>query len=1177
MASSSKQQASNGLEHGGDGQQEKPEPQKGMVSKLKEAAVQSVKECGDFFDKTMDQEDNSEEKRKAEKLRKKLVKQGMDPKQVLNEAGQSRSTRQSVKKSSKKQADESDILPDIFSGPDAGCYQMGGKVFDSLGARRKDLEAVLDNAGPMKNSSAKPKKHKKEGGSVKPLSEMDPNDKCENYLNFPVKNPPNKIENTPVRRPNELNGAPANSSTPMAAPSAPPTDSQAVKKKKKKKSEKEVTPSLTSLAPSDMQLDEATGTRPRVETLAETSQRLNEKARQKESRKNAKPSRKTTSDLSEEDRNSIKTKCIQKDREMQSLPPKIPNHFDENAAHSSDRHRSTGERSAKEVEHDGVAISIDRMNVTPNIQRLSTTESEGSSESFNSDYDLTTGTESSSGSSTDVPIPPQVQTRRRRKEPVARVPARTEKTRSVLSRASTTVSKSQLDKERKRNQKMNQKMIDQMNSMRLAMETRAEESRQKELTHQLDMMKLHKRVEEQDLIKFHQPLTNDSRIAVALENNTSFIRQSLERSKLDKEEDDTDVRYKIEKEIKSEPPAPLYHPHMDLQGYFVDVIEPYLAQKQSYRRSEMILAVGYGFKNNPSMRERVTAILDLEFPAEIKFSLKRQVGYARVVAIMSLSSGGETVLRPKRTSETYLDHYSYIMSFLKMTSPLLSANSVAQKAMELIRNSDKLWSPVEASVFTAQWLSNFNSRLNSGKTGHMDKTDADKFVEGFSGVHSKTQCGTVDPAALKKSAGNLNAIAAAAVQGGRQEERPGAAPTGTRQRSDTYQKPAGTPAPTSFIKPLRDDQGRCIHPISGDFICTKHAFMGDVDGGLRHFMHECKVTFCIYCRQSSHNVDTCPSKQDRPGYQRKFVPKPEHGEQKRGNGSFGGMGNWDEMRKRAGNNHHPSCGLCGGKGKNGTCTDINTCEICSRCKTMGEPVATWLGHSDATHAAHVRAKTANGDTNLGNMSLNHSDVCLGALVMGEDSEGPCIPVTQMVGDTILVNNIELYHRSEKVGKGGKTYVLYSNGDKRYSHVWVCLPDVGSYVQVKIDTGCVSNVVDGVISSDVAEQLCLKGSEFESKTDGIITLADGSRTMARSEYTIAVQTGGITKELKFMELEELGSGMLLGNRGLLKLGITSELDNILGQKKEQLFEENGLEVGNEGDLDFHTGSKKSGPL
>ena len=226
---------------------------------------------------------------------------------------------------------------------------------------------------------------------------------------------------------------------------------------------------------------------------------------------------------------------------------------------------------------------------------------------------------------------------------------------------------------------------------------------------------------------------NDSRIALALEHNTSMIKQSLERRDEKEDEDERGVRYKIDKDLKKDPPNPAYHPHTDLQEYMVDVIEPHVASIiQNLRRSEVIAAVGYGFRNTPGYREKVVKILEQEFPAVIKTSLQRQVGYSRVVAIMTVRSGrGEIVMRKKRSGETYLDHFEYVMSFYKMTEPLLKEDVVAQRALEVLMTDDSMWGPAGCAALNDSWLNNLNSRINCGLPEDMDKVAADKFIVNF--------------------------------------------------------------------------------------------------------------------------------------------------------------------------------------------------------------------------------------------------------------------------------------------------------------------------------------------------------------------------------------------------------------------------------------------------------------
>ena len=114
------------------------------------------------------------------------------------------------------------------------------------------------------------------------------------------------------------------------------------------------------------------------------------------------------------------------------------------------------------------------------------------------------------------------------------------------------------------------------------------------------------------------------------------------------------------------------------------------------------------------------------------------------------------------------------------------------------------------------------------------------------------------------------------------------------------------------------------------------------------------------------------------------------------------------------------------------------------------------------------------------------------------------------------------------------------------------------MQIKTDTACVSKTVDGVISPELARELGLKGSDVEKKKAGMVTLPNGEKRNTASEYTFPVQAGNTTVFMTFMEMNELQSGMLMGNRGLARLGITRKLEEILAESANTMLEIHGID-------------------
>ena len=623
---------------------------------------------------------------------------------------------------------------------------------------------------------------------------------------------------------------------------------------------------------------------------------------------------------------------------------------------------------------------------------------------------------------------------------------------------------------------------------------------------------------------------------------------------------DAACRYKVMNSIEKDPPGPQYHPQKDLLAFFVETIEPYLIRKASrLNRNEIIQTIALGFANTPAIRAKVVQILDSSLPDDAATTVHRQIGYKAVVSVLACGQG-ELEIRAKNDDETYLDHYEYMCMFYKITKPHTTDDIIAQEVIETLRNTTTLWSAHEALMLRQLWNSNRLARKNCRLPVAMDKLAADDLMVTFNATHSRTLGDTEKKE--KRSKVGLNAQELNRKPA-RNENTNNFGQNGQNSnQSQSRQNFHGTqPVQNSENqgpKPTAREQGwrQALHPRTGEGICIKCHGLGKFDQGQGHYMVACREKFCIFCKGTDHCVDDCEKRKQkgnayqntaqnqnqRPGSFRgnstPSAPYQKH-PRKDARGSDEQSSVWSETPTK------PKCTVCLGRGKKGTCVDAKTCECCAQCRLTGEPEKVWLNHSSIQHAEYV----TNSSTQCSNMSL---------CKIGEDY-GPEIPADQIFQSSVTLNNMEVYQTYERreLPVDGKTIIMYSNGDQRYTHMMVHLPGLNVFMQIKTDTACVSETIDGVISSKLAEHLGLKNSQFENKKPGMLTLADGEDKPVGSEYTFALTAGNSTVMMTFMELEGLKSGMLLGNRGLMKLGVTKKLEEFLAKEAGEMMEKQGF--------------------
>ena len=697
------------------------------------------------------------------------------------------------------------------------------------------------------------------------------------------------------------------------------------------------------------------------------------------------------------------------------------------------------------------------------------------------------------------------------------------------------------------------------------------------------------------------------RVTAALERST--ISRNNFNLKGHLEDHNGECRFEVMDGVGKEPPKPVYHPKRhQVLSYLIETIDPYLKQRPHLNRKELIQTIGWGFQGTPAIREELIEILDKHFPADASTTALRQKGYREAVKVISNRSGS-LMLRAKKDTESHLDHYAYVMMYIRITEPDSTEDQVAQKALDKLKTSNDLWDPEDVLALQAILMSSEDQRDTLGLDEKLDSKAAKRVMRRFSAA----RCGvdgleetTKRPIRLsaveiaKRELAQLNSIElqkkliVSGAQTGPnafpngpngQHHFQGHQPSGFQpNRNQTSFQPASaaTPNHTSFQtsstmaprnpsqngplpgilknantvprktypklkftpdgRPLLDENDRAIHPDTGETICTKCSRLGMYDQGKGHWSQGCVEKLCFYCHSREHDIDECPNKplRDRPSFANRG---PENGSKLMGPPGIGDKP-YNMLQNMPAASTQSSCAICGGEGKGGKCTDTKTCECCARCRMGGEKKDVWMNHSDANHNKVFPSQASTDVTLVSNIRVGSDD-------------GPIVPLNQMTSETIKVNNIELYERLDVETEDGKSIVIYTNGDKRYSHVWVYLPTQGMYLQVKADTACVSNYVDGVISPELATQLGMKGTSAEAKVTGVITVADGKDVQARSQYTMAVQAGSATVILTFMELPGLTSHMLLGNRGMTRLGVRKKIENIFTESDEELMANHGL--------------------